>query len=605
MTVRDGSLGEALPSLLRHAPCVRTSPVAVALMVALLGACAANADGTPPPGRGDGGFGELGADDLGAGDASTDDLGASDLGASDLGASDLGAPDAARIRLTCEACTSDAECGERNLCYMLSDGAGRACLPGCEPDLPSCPRAFSCDDPRGFDFVCLPVGVPCCVDEDADGYGIGVGCTGPDCGAEGFDDGDASRNPGASDVCNGIDDDCDGRLDEDPTNCAIAECDLAADGVTYQQVGAEVCTDGVCTPPAAEGCGLYTCDRTGADGSRCATLCNPTGFDNSAYCIPGASCRGGVCVRDLGPGDPCTATAECGRGLSCVDGVCCTSASCGACGVCNAPGLAGLCAPRGDTGAPEVCNDLDDDCDGAIDEGCDDDGDDFCDAGLGYVAVPSACPRGGNDCDDGNPAANPGAAEICNGVDDDCTLGVDQGRTCVRCGDGLIDVTYGEVCDDGNTTSGDGCNATCTAIECGPFPNGTFYVAASGNCYWRSTEVVGSRATASTRCTDRGMHLGYLETPAERSDVRGNLIGFSSTSRVYVGINTTGRCRTCGTWLNGVALTYDFFRSGEPSGDGTCAEWGPSELDGNDIPCGTSRDFVCERERAGTVRVLP
>ncbi|NUN14566.1 MAG: hypothetical protein HUU55_13130 [Myxococcales bacterium] len=36
--------------------------------------------------------------------------------------------------------------------------------------------------------------------------------------------------------------------------------------------------------------------------------------------------------------------------------------------------------------------------------------------------------------------------------------------TCSICGNGLVE--QGEVCDDGNTASGDGCNADCTAIEC-------------------------------------------------------------------------------------------------------------------------------------------
>jgi len=80
-------------------------------------------------------------------------------------------------------------------------------------------------------------------------------------------------------------------------------------------------------------------------------------------------------------------------------------------------------------GAPEVCNDLDDDCDSEVDEGVlgvywadvDDDGYggdatvEACEAPSGYLTT------GGEDCDDTNPAVNPGAVEVChNGIDDDC-----------------------------------------------------------------------------------------------------------------------------------------------------------------------------------------
>ncbi|MBK9017912.1 MAG: putative metal-binding motif-containing protein [Saprospiraceae bacterium] len=54
----------------------------------------------------------------------------------------------------------------------------------------------------------------------------------------------------------------------------------------------------------------------------------------------------------------------------------------------------------------EVCNGLDDNCNGQIDEGFDQDGDGF-----------TICQ---NDCDDNDPAINPSATETCNELDDDC-----------------------------------------------------------------------------------------------------------------------------------------------------------------------------------------
>ena len=74
----------------------------------------------------------------------------------------------------------------------------------------------------------------------------------------------------------------------------------------------------------------------------------------------------------------------------------------------------------------EICNGLDDDGDGEIDEdlpvgdpSIDVDGDGF-----------SLCPAPGGlaDCNDQIPAINPAATEVCNGLDDDCAGGIDDGN---------------------------------------------------------------------------------------------------------------------------------------------------------------------------------
>ena len=58
--------------------------------------------------------------------------------------------------------------------------------------------------------------------------------------------------------------------------------------------------------------------------------------------------------------------------------------------------------------AEEVCDRIDNDCDGDTDEGLDTDGDGF-----------SSCLEP-VDCDDGDGERYPGAEELCNGIDDDC-----------------------------------------------------------------------------------------------------------------------------------------------------------------------------------------
>lgn len=86
-------------------------------------------------------------------------------------------------------------------------------------------------------------------------------------------------------------------------------------------------------------------------------------------------------------------------------------------------------------GAPEICDGLDQNCNAITDEGVttlfwrDTDGDGYgddaqpleaCTAPSGHVAV-------GGDCDDSVSSVNPGVAEVCDGLDQDCIDGADNG----------------------------------------------------------------------------------------------------------------------------------------------------------------------------------
>jgi len=78
-------------------------------------------------------------------------------------------------------------------------------------------------------------------------------------------------------------------------------------------------------------------------------------------------------------------------------------------------------------GAAEICDGIANDCTDQIDGGCDDDNDDYCDFSMMLVGTPAVCPNGGNDCNDTNNLTNPGASEIYNQIDDNCNNQIDEG----------------------------------------------------------------------------------------------------------------------------------------------------------------------------------
>lgn len=88
-------------------------------------------------------------------------------------------------------------------------------------------------------------------------------------------------------------------------------------------------------------------------------------------------------------------------------------------------------------GAPELCNDTDDDCDDYIDNGVidggpwydDADGDGYGDDTTGVMLCDAPGAEWllvGGDCDDGSAAVFPGAEELCNRADDDCDGVIDN-----------------------------------------------------------------------------------------------------------------------------------------------------------------------------------
>ncbi len=270
----------------------------------------------------------------------------------------------------------------------------------------------------GMDGGGLDAG-PVCVDDDHDGFG--TACTGgPDC-----DDTNPNVSPAGTEVCNGTDDDCDGTADDGldvPVFCGVGACRTSVP----QCAGG---TTSTCTPLAAhtELCNGMddNCDGQTDEGFG-GTTCGI-----GACQVTVAACSGGSpppCVP-LGPtaevcngiDDDCNTAVDDGLGMiSCGMGACRRSVP--ACSL----GVPGTCVP----GMPgsESCNGLDDNCDGVIDDGF---GAITCGTGACQVTVASCVMGTPMSCTPGTPTG-----ETCNGRDDDCNGMVDDGLGNLSCGVG-------------------------------------------------------------------------------------------------------------------------------------------------------------------------
>ena len=307
--------------------------------------------------------------------------------------------------------------------------------------------------------------------DDVDGDGLSS-CAG-DCG-----DGDPAIFPGAEERCNGIDDDCDGAIPTetvDADNDGYVECE-DCDDLDPAFVGLDADLDNVTTcdndcddgnpgispeEPDLVGDGVdQNCDGvdgTDEDGDAFASV--PSGgpdcddLDGTTY--PGAADLVGDGIdQDCGGGDGVDADVDtypsiASGGTDCDDldaGVHPGAVDSLLDGVdqdCDGVDGAGADVdgdgdpestdcddldPSRYNGAPELCDDIDSNCDGDADSDialtwyADSDTDGYgsssatqaaCEAPQGYIAV-------GGDCDDSEATVHPGAPEECDGLDNDC-----------------------------------------------------------------------------------------------------------------------------------------------------------------------------------------
>ncbi len=359
-----------------------------------------------------------------------------------------------------------------------------------------------------------------------------------------------------------------------------------------------VCGDGVVT-------GSETCED--AVGSDCCVDCQLVAFGNECRASAGECDAAEVC-DGLNPVCPSDETTP--DGTACTDGFC-SDGTCESCDTSIDADFDGSnqCDDCNDNngaqrpGATEVCNGVDEDCDGLIDEDFDVDSDTY--------SVCSTDPFL-FDCNDNVGSINPGATENCgsdgmgNGVDDNCNGFIDE--TCAPCdpvdkdSDGMSECD-GD-CDDTNPDVTPGATELCDGLDtdCNIFT--TENCGVSDQCNFAGDADVctddllcgcvigaGGACTGDYRCTSfcQGSYTGPLGAGCEASQIcqfrltlsdnqhgcaetaitPGNLLGGEVCTD-----DTQCRSGTCDNYCTGMGCQtkrcVDYCDHHEPGGPGSC-----------------------------------
>ncbi len=278
------------------------------------------------------------------------------------------------------------------------------------------------------DEVAAEDALPWYADSDGDGYGdpgeAVYACDPPSgyvASATDCDDAVAAAHPGAAELCDDRDNDCDGTVDEAAATDAVTwHADADADGY-----GSVTVTTRACDAPAGYVADATDCDDAAATAHPGGTeVCDSRDNDCDGTSDEASATDARTWYADAdadGYGSATTSTRACTAPV----GYLATGTDCNDAAAAARPG------------GTEICDDLDNDCDGVTDESGtsgaptwyeDADGDGYGQPGASIRAcdLPAGYAASATDCDDDEAASNPGATEICDDLDNDCDGSVDS-----------------------------------------------------------------------------------------------------------------------------------------------------------------------------------